>query len=70
MIKLDNSNIRQMKQQIGQIPVMLDQDGQYQAYKIVHEGDTRGQNWYTEITGVSRYGKIPIMLVTGNQNPH
>jgi len=70
MIKLDNSNIRQIKQQIGQVPVMLDQDGQYQAYKIVHEGDTRGQNWYTQITGVSRYGKIPIMLATGNQNPH
>jgi hypothetical protein len=70
MIQLDNSNIRQMKQQIGQIPIMLDQDGQYQAYKIVHEGDTRGNNWYTEVVGVSRYGKIPLMLAAGSQNGH
>lgn len=70
MIKLDNSNIRQAKLQGKQKPTMLDQDGQYQAYKIIHDGDTRGQNWYTSITGVSRTGKLPIQLATDGQNMH
>lgn len=68
MVKLDNTYIRQMKQQIGQLPVMLDQDGQYQCYKVTHVGDTRGDEWYTEVDGIGRYGKIPLMLATGKQN--
>lgn len=70
MVKLDNTNIRQAKLQEKQKPTMLDQDGQYQAYKIIHDGDTRGQNWYTSIVGVSRFGKLPIQLSATNQDFH
>lgn len=70
MIKLDNTMIRQQKQQIGQIPAVLDQDGQYQAYKVIHTGDTRGKEWYTEVVGVGRYGKIPLMLNSPAQSPN
>lgn len=69
MIKLDNTLIRQAKYQIGQIPSKLDEDGQYQVYKLQHVGDTRGDDWYTEIIGVSRYGLMPLMLATATQNP-
>lgn len=67
MIKIDNSYIRMLKQQIGKIPTMLDQDGQYQVYKLQHTGDTRGNEWYTDITGIGRNGKIPLPLASGGQ---
>ncbi|TWH46326.1 hypothetical protein [Sporomusa sp. KB1] len=69
MIKLDNVLIRQAKYQIGLIPSKLDEDGQYQVYKLNHIGDTRGDEWYTEVIGVSRYGLMPLMLATADQNP-
>lgn len=70
MIKLDNTMIRQQKYQIGQIPSQLDQDGQYQVYKFRHVGDTRGDEWYTEVDGVGRVGRMPLMLATATQNPN
>ncbi len=69
MIKLDNTMIRQAKYQIGQIASKLDDDGQYQVYRLQHIGDTRGDEWYTDIIGVSRYGIAPLMLATPEQNP-
>jgi hypothetical protein len=68
MIKIDNTMIRQMKQQIGKIPTMLDQDGQYQVYKLKHTGDTRDNEWYTDIDGIGRNGKIPLQLASGGQS--
>jgi hypothetical protein len=70
MVKLDNTMIRQQKYQLGQIPSQLDQDGQYQVYKLRHVGDTRGDEWYTEVDGVGRVGKMPLMLATATQNPN
>jgi hypothetical protein len=70
MVKIDNSYIRQMRQEIGQYPALLDQDGQYQAYKVCHIGDTRGQEWYTEVEGIGRYGKIPMLLNSALDSPN
>lgn len=70
MIKIDNSYIREAKFRIGQIPSMLDQDGQYQVYKLRHVGDTRGDEWYTEIDAIGRSGKIPLMMMSAMQNPN
>lgn len=67
MVKINNSIVRQMKQQIGQIPAMLDQDGQYQAYRVIHYGDTRGDEWYTEVDGVSRYGRKSLLAMLENR---
>ncbi|MDF2636579.1 MAG: putative hydrolase [Pelosinus sp.] len=71
MIKLDNTYIRQVKQQVGQLPTMLDSDGQYQVYKLSHYGDTRGDEWYTECEGMARNGKNALTLLSApTQNPN
>jgi hypothetical protein len=35
----------------GELPTLLDQDGLYFVAAVVHTGDTRGNEWYTDITG-------------------
>lgn len=70
MIKIDNSYIQQIRQQRGQYQLILDQNGQYQAYKITHVGDSRGLEWYTEVEGVGRYGKCPAFLFDQSQAPN
>ena len=71
MIKIDNSLIRQMKQTVGQLPTILDKDGQYQVYKLTIIGDTRGNDWYKECEGIGRTGKnAPSLLSSPNQNPN
>lgn len=71
MIKIDNSMIRQLKQQVGQYPALLDADGQYQVYKVSYVGDTRGDDWQTEIVGIGRNGKnAPTLLSVPTQNPN
>lgn len=71
MIKIDNSMIRQLKQQVGQYPALLDADGQYQVYKVSYVGDTRGDDWQTEIVGIGRNGKnAPTLLSAPTQNPN
>lgn len=64
MVKIQNSMIRQIKQTIGQLPTILDKDGEYQVYKITITGDTRGTDWYTECEGVGRTGKNGISLLS------
>jgi hypothetical protein len=56
-IKINNASVRQLRQAPGQLPIKLDDDGQYQAYRVRHIGDSRGNDWYTEVDGISRYGK-------------
>jgi hypothetical protein len=31
-------------------------------YKVAHVGDSRGDEWYTEVVGVGQYGKMPVLL--------
>lgn len=72
LVKLDNTIVRQLKLQMGQLPAILDDDGQYQTAKIVHTGDTRGNDWYTDVVGISRYGggALPMLLSNSTQNPN
>lgn len=70
LVKIDNSFIRQQKIQYGQLPTILDQDGIYKVAKLIFIGDTRGNDWYTEVTGISSPGKIPVMLDTFNRSPN
>jgi hypothetical protein len=51
LTKLDRSLIRQLKVQYGQVLTPLDQDGLYIAAQIRHHGDTRGNPWYTDVSG-------------------
>jgi hypothetical protein len=69
LVQINNSIIRQLKQQVGQYPTLLDADGQYQVYKLTTVGDTRGNDWYSEIEGIGRNGKnAPSMLSYADQN--
>ena len=65
-IKLDNNlikakrikpkslaNERQKKESKPKTPIRLDPDGIYKVLKLTHKGDTRGNDWITEIECVS-----------------
>lgn len=54
LVKLDQTVISQLKLQYGQILTPLDQSGLFVAAQIHHYGDTRGNEWYTEVTGYTR----------------
>jgi hypothetical protein len=71
IVKIDNSSIRLMKAQRGQLITPLDADGLYQVIKVIHTGDTRGDEWYTTVTGVSTLGAgmIPLLLENQQQTP-
>lgn len=66
-IILDNSNIKiQALQQYTNGPkvkekrvVRLDPDGRYKVYKLRHQGDTRGPEWYTEAECIGLGQPIP-----------
>lgn len=51
-------------------PGPLDDEWIYQAEQVTHRGDTRGETWYTEVQGISRYGKgsLPSLLANAKQN--
>lgn len=65
VVKIDNTMIRQTKMQIGQARTQLDENGTYRVVKISHVGDTRDNDWYTNIEGVGMNGKIPLQLTRG-----
>ena len=64
VVNIDNAAINQTINQT-QVPVSYDTfvglqllaniaaDGNYRAFVVEHEGDTRGNDWYTTITGLS-----------------
>jgi len=53
IVKLDVSTIRQTPLYPGTRPGILDQNGLYIVGAVRHSGDTRGNDWHTEITGLS-----------------
>lgn len=62
-VKLDQAFIRQQKARLGQILSILDRDGVYRVIGVTHTGDTRGNDWYTDIIGVTSQGKVPAQLI-------
>ncbi len=62
MVKLENTVIRQQKAIQGQIVSMLDQDMYGIVIGLKHTGDTRGGEWYTDVTCVTSGGKVPLPL--------
>lgn len=67
LIILDNNNIKvQAIQQYASGPKVkekklarLDPDGRYKVYKVRHQGDTRGNDWYTEVQCIGLGQPIP-----------
>lgn len=62
VVKLDNTVIRQMKVRQGQVISPLDQDGMYKVARVCHTGDTRGDEWYTDVIGVNLAGKVSALF--------
>lgn len=70
-IKLDNENIKKKKAKINsngekndakedkKEPARLDPDGVYKIYKLIHKGDTRGQDFKSTLETVSMDSAFP-----------
>ena len=67
LVKLDQSLIRQQKIRQGTLVTRLDKDGLYRVAQVNHIGDTRGNDWYTEVIGVTFLGKLALWLDTAEQ---
>lgn len=68
MVHIDNQLVRTMQQNIGQPVRGLDNDGIYRVIKITHSGDTRDNEWYTEIETVTQNGYLPSMIANPNMS--
>jgi len=71
LIKLDNTYIRQIKQRIGETVVAnLDKDWTYRIVGVTHVGDTRGNDWYSNVVGVNQNmeGYLPVPFPTKKWN--
>ena len=66
LIKLKNVQANEASVTPGQQQAPLDDDWIYQVMELTHVGDTRGNDWYTEIQGISRYGKGSLAALLGN----
>lgn len=61
VVQIDNNNVKiQVHQKIAsgpktkvKRPARLDPDGRYKVYKLRHQGDTRGSDWYTETEAIA-----------------
>ena len=58
-VHIDNAHVRQQKAKRDSQPKQMDYDGVYRIIKLVHEGDTRGNAWYTQFTGITQTGNMP-----------
>jgi len=62
MVRLDMSLVKEQKASIGELTGILDETQEYAVMGVRHVGDTRGDSWYTYVTGVNRGGAIPFGL--------
>lgn len=66
LVHIDNSLIRELRIEFGQVQRALDVDGLYKVIKLTINGDTRGEDWYTEMETVTQAGYMPSMLANAN----
>jgi hypothetical protein len=66
-VKVDNSQIRQLLRQAGEYPSFLAQDNTYVVMGARYLGDTRGQDWYVDVTGylTAAARNLALAQVTG-----
>jgi hypothetical protein len=50
--------INQIQRNINTLPTVLDQNNTYIVGRVRHYGDSRGNDWYTEVTGFVNAGSI------------
>lgn len=68
LVHVDNSLVRNQQYEQGQAIYSLDGDGIYRVIKVTKIGDTRGNDWYTEIETVTQAGIIPALVANGTQS--
>jgi hypothetical protein len=68
LVHVTNNLIKNQEYNQGQIPYSLDNDGIYRVIKVTYMGDTRGQDWYTEVETITQSGKLPAMIANGTQS--
>ena len=68
LIQIARSEIKEQTLVVGQKQLPLDDEWIYQAIEVTHRGDTRGNDWYTDVVGLSRYGAaaFPGILTDGS----
>ena len=67
LAQLDRTVITQAAIQINQVQTPLDPDLMFVVAQVRHIGDSRGNEWYSEVTGYSR--KYAIGLINGIFSP-
>ena len=65
-IKIAKSEVKEQTLVVGQKQLPLDDEWIYQAIEVTHRGDTRGNDWYTDIVGLSRYGAATLPGILSN----
>jgi hypothetical protein len=82
MIKIDNAIIQQQalsinakalgdkqpQQQKQDQNLVFDKDGEYQVLSVTHSGDTWGDDWSTEVIGISRTGRNTLPTAVQNSS--
>ena len=54
LVRIEENKINQAQRSLGGFVQPLDRSGIYRIVKLVHEGDTRGQTWYTSCEAVAQ----------------
>lgn len=62
-IQIDNKKVILNEYNYGDIPRLLDADGLYRIIKINYKGDSRGRDWYTNLTTITQAGNTPDMMI-------
>lgn len=68
----DSEMIEASDVKLGSKQTAMDPEWIYQVTEVTHTGDTRGNEWYTECSAVSRYGTGALVALMSNaaQNPN
>lgn len=69
LFHIDNTKIENFRYTPGQAVRALDSEGIYRIIKMTHRGDTRSQDWYTEIEAISQVGILPSMVAGSDLYP-
>lgn len=68
LLALQNPSLQgQLDYEVLKATVPLDADGVYRIYVIEHTGDTRGQEWYSDIICLTVDGTVPMGLAARGQ---
>jgi hypothetical protein len=60
MVAIDLSSIQRQKADRNNELKNIEGSGVFKIIKIVHKGDIRGDEWYTEFTAVAQTGAVPV----------